>query len=106
MWMSSKGNSGKAKCPICKEFKSKLRDHLVRVHKMNPNTAKTIRSRTGQSHQSRQAIKRPSKSTICPIASCGKAVKKPHNHLRDTHKITDPILYKRLLNKIKSQNGK
>ena len=106
-WVNKKGDRAKAKCPICKQHRFKLNDHLVRIHKMNPNTAKTIRSKSGQSHLSRQASrKRIHRPVTCPIASCGKTIKRPHNHLKDTHKITDPILYKKFLSKIIPQNGK
>ena len=64
-----------------------------------------MRSRTGQMQQQIKARKRIHQSIICPIACCGKAIKRPHNHLKQTHKITDPVLYQRLLSKISSQNG-
>ena len=96
MFQNDKGSS-KAKCPICGKMRTKLADHAIRIHNMNPVVAKGLRSQTGQNHRSRQPAKRKSQRFLCSVTGCSKAVKKPHNHLKDTHGIKDNILYRKLL---------
>lgn len=98
-WLENKEKSNKSKCPVCGEMRSKLADHVIRKHKMDKTTAKALRSQTRQNHVTRKA-KRVHKPYICPLKMCAKIVKRPHNHLKDTHKIKDNRLYRKLLDKM------
>lgn len=67
----------------------------MRVHNLSEENAKRVKSETGQMHLSRSVTKRKYTKRNCAV--CWKPVMRIHNHLKDTHKITDKELYNKLL---------
>ena len=83
-------------------MRTNLKDHAIRVHKMSLMNAKALRSQTKQMHRNRVAKKRVYHPYVCPVPMCGKVIKRPHNHLKDTHRIKDKKMYQFYLDKMES----
>ena len=66
---------------------------------MDKENAKLLKNQTGQMHLSKKKAKRVHEKMVCPVTDCRKIVRRIHNHLRDTHKIKDQSLYRKLLKK-------
>ena len=70
---------------------------------MDSLMAKALKSQLGDSHKERakNAKKRTYKPYLCSVPMCAKVIKRPHNHLKQTHKITNKKIYERYLRHMK-----
>ena len=77
----------------------------MKVHKLSAENAKALRSQTGQTHVNRKIKPEKQRKTkrrvyprrTCNVTGCSKTPRRLENHLKDTHKITDQKLYRKLL---------
>ena len=77
----------------------------MRVHKLSAENAKALRCQTGQMHSNRKIKGEKERKTkrrvyprrTCNVTGCSKTPRRLENHLKDTHKITDQVIYRKLL---------
>ena len=75
------------------------------VHKVTVENAEALNIKTGQVHQNhkikydelRETKKRTYKKRYCSVTGCSKVLVRLENHLRQTHKIRDDKVFKKLL---------
>ena len=75
------------------------------VHKITEENAEALKIQTGQVHQNRKikpdelrkTKKRTYKKRYCSVTGCSKVLVRLENHLRQTHKIKDDSVFKKLL---------
>ncbi|XP_057304499.1 uncharacterized protein LOC130641636 [Hydractinia symbiolongicarpus] len=91
-------------CPVGFQDKTDLVVHLVRVHQITEENAKSYKSgissnneRKRLANEQRKTKPRFYRKKICPILGCSKVVVRIENHLGETHKIKDNKKFKAAL---------
>lgn len=75
------------------------------VHGLTEENARALRTQTAQMNYEgkikpeckRKGKQRHYRKRVCPVTGCAKVVVRLENHLRQTHRVDDQKIYKRLL---------